>query len=190
MVQKYGFLEYEFKGFPLIASMAKMTKIQNDIRYMQNKLLSAILGDGELPLVSYLLPSKQQNYAGEVYDGSLVMGQKSSNFSFGDVQLQLTDPNNNKVNLTRDVDYDIEKGQILFKKRLSLPGEYNLTGSVTKQGARTESSIGVDETFQLFPKATTATVEPIRMNILYLGLSNPVSISFTWCNWFKTRISN
>ena len=170
------FLEYEFKGFPLIASMAKMTKIQNDIRYMQNKLLSAVLGDGELPLVSYLLPSKQQNYAGEVFDGSLVMGQKSSNFSFGDVQLQLTYPNNNKVNLTRDVDYDIEKGQILFKKRLSLPGEYNLTGSVTKQGARKEDKIDVNQSFQLFPKATTATVEPIRMNILYLGLSNPVSI--------------
>ena len=170
------YLEYEFKGFPLIASMAKMTKIQNDIRYMENKLLSAILGEGELPLVSYLLPSRQQNYAGEVYDGSLVMGQKSSNFSFGDVQLQLTYPNNNKVNLTRNVDYDIEKGQIIFKKRLNLPGEYNLTGTVTKQGARTESSIVVDQTFQLFPKATTATVEPIRMNILYLGLSNPVSI--------------
>ena len=170
------YLEYEFKGFPLIASMAKMTKIQNDIRYMENKLLSAILGEGELPLVSYLLPSKQQNYAGEVYDGSLVMGQKSSNFSFGEVQLQLTYPNNNKVNLTRNVDYDIEKGQIIFKKRLNLPGEYNLTGTVTKQGARTESSIVVDQTFQLFPKATTATVEPIRMNILYLGLSNPVSI--------------
>lgn len=170
------YLEYEFKGFPLIASMAKMTKIQNDIRYMENKLLSAILGEGELPLVSYLLPSRQQNYAGEVYDGSLVMGQKSSNFSFGEVQLQLTYPNNNKVNLTRNVDYDIEKGQIIFKKRLNLPGEYNLTGTVTKQGARTESSIVVDQTFQLFPKATTATVEPIRMNILYLGLSNPVSI--------------
>jgi len=170
------FLEYEYKGFPLIASMAKMTKIQNDVRYMENKLLSAILGDGELPLVSYLLPSKQQNYAGEVYDGSLVMGQKSSNFSFGDVQLQLTYPNNSKVNLTRDVDYDIEKGQILFKKRLNLPGEYNLNGTVTKQGARTEDKIAVDQTFQLFPKATTATVEPIRMNILYLGLSNPVSI--------------
>ena len=170
------YLEYEFKGFPLIASMAKMTKIQNDIRYMENKLLSAILGEGELPLVSYLLPSRQQNYAGEVYDGSLVMGQKSSNFSFGEVQLQLTYPNNNKVNLTRDVDYDIEKGQILFKKRLNLPGEYNLNGTVTKQGARTEDKIAVDQTFQLFPKATTATVEPIRMNILYLGLSNPVSI--------------
>jgi len=170
------FLEYEYKGFPLIASMAKMTKIQNDVRYMENKLLSAILGDGELPLVSYLLPSKQQNYAGEVYDGSLVMGQKSSNFSFGDVQLQLTYPNNSKVNLTRDVDYDIEKSQILFKKRLNLPGEYNLNGTVTKQGARTEDKIAVDQTFQLFPKATTATVEPIRMNILYLGLSNPVSI--------------
>ena len=170
------YLEYEFKGFPLIASMAKMTKVQNDIRYMENKLLSAILGEGVGTVVGYLLPSKQQNYAGEVFDGSLVMGQKSSNFSFGDVQLQLTYPNNNKVNLTRNVDYDIEKGQIIFKKRLNLPGEYNLTGTVTKQGARTESSIVVDQTFQLFPKATTATVEPIRMNILYLGLSNPVSI--------------
>ena len=172
------YLEYEFKGFPLIASMAKMTKVQNDIRYMENKLLSAILGEGVGDVVSYLLPSKQQNYAGEVFDGSLVMGQKSSNFSFGDVQLQLTYPNNNKVNLTRDVDYDIEKGQILFKKRLNLSGDYNLTGTVTKQGERTEDVIDVNQTFTLFSKPTSATIEAIRLNILYVKMNNPVNIAF------------
>ena len=32
------FLEYNFQGFPMIASISKLTKIQSDIRYIENKV--------------------------------------------------------------------------------------------------------------------------------------------------------
>ena len=37
------FLEYNFQGFPMIASISKLTKIQSDIRYIENKVLTQIL---------------------------------------------------------------------------------------------------------------------------------------------------
>ena len=37
------FLNYSFQGFPMIASISKLTKIQSDIRYIENKVLTQIL---------------------------------------------------------------------------------------------------------------------------------------------------
>ena len=37
------FLIYNFYGFPVIASLAKLTKMQSDIRYIENKVLNEIL---------------------------------------------------------------------------------------------------------------------------------------------------
>ena len=37
------FLQYNFYGFPVIASLAKLTKVQSDIRYIENKVLNEIL---------------------------------------------------------------------------------------------------------------------------------------------------
>ena len=43
--KELDFMDYEFKGFPLVASLSKMTKTQNNARYVENKLLSVILGE-------------------------------------------------------------------------------------------------------------------------------------------------
>ena len=37
------YLNYHFEGFPLIASLSKLTKIQSDIRFVENKVLENIL---------------------------------------------------------------------------------------------------------------------------------------------------
>ena len=82
------FMDYEFKGFPLVASLSKMTKTQNNTRYIENKLLSVILGEiavattGGGVLQAYLKTPKAQYFSGEVFDGSIIMGQKSSSFAF------------------------------------------------------------------------------------------------------------
>jgi hypothetical protein len=39
------YLDYEFKGFPLIASLSKITKTHNNLRYIENKILNTALGN-------------------------------------------------------------------------------------------------------------------------------------------------
>ena len=80
------YLDYHFKGFPLIASLSKLTKIKSDIRYLENKILENILStvnahEGGLNTYSTLLEaSKSSYYTGELVDASVVMGKKDSNF--------------------------------------------------------------------------------------------------------------
>ena len=78
--------------------------------------------------------------------------------------------------LVEDTDYEIIAGQIVFKKRLNTTGSYKLTGSVTKKDDRNITPITIKEEFSIIEKPSTATVEAIRMNILYEGLKNPVNV--------------
>ena len=134
------FMDYEFKGFPLVASLSKMTKTQNNALYIENKLLSVILGEiasvvsGPMGLQTYLKTPKAQYFAGEIFDGNVIMGQKSSSFDFEDIDLQIIYPGSNQPrNLVEEQDFDVESGQILLKKRLNQTGNYKLIGSVKKE---------------------------------------------------------
>ena len=177
------FMDYEFKGFPLVASLSKMTKTQNNARYIENKLLSVILGEiavsttGGGVLQAYLDTPKAQYFSGEVFDGSIIMGQKSTSFVFEEQDIKLVYPGSNTPrDLEEDFDYEIIEGQIVFKKRLTATGSYKLTGTVTKKDDRNITSISINEEFSIIEKPSSATIEATRMNILYEGLNNPVSV--------------
>ena len=181
--KELDFMDYEFKGFPLVASLSKMTKTQNNARYVENKLLSVILGEiavattGGGVLQAYLKTPKAQYFSGEVFDGRIIMGQKSTSFDFEEQDLKLQFPGSTQPrSLLEGTDYEIEEGQIVFKKKLSQTGSYKLVGSVTKLDDRNVTTISIDEEFSIIEKPSTATVEAIRMNILYEGLKNPVNV--------------
>ena len=181
--KELDFMDYEFKGFPLVASLSKMTKTQNNARYIENKLLSVILGEiaatttGGGVLQAYLKTPKAQYFSGEVFGGSIIMGQKSTSFDFEEQDLKLIYPGSTTPrDLVEDTDYEIIEGQIVFKKRLNTTGSYKLTGSVTKKDDRNVTTIPINEEFSIIEKPSTATVEAIRMNILYEGLKNPVNV--------------
>ena len=181
--KELDFMDYEFKGFPLVASLSKMTKTQNNARYIENKLLSVILGEiaatttGGGVLQAYLKTPKAQYFSGEVFDGSIIMGQKSTSFDFEEQDLKLIYPGSSTPrDLVEDTDYEIIEGQIVFKKKLNTTGSYKLTGSVTKKDDRNVTTIPINEEFSIIEKPSTATVEAIRMNILYEGLKNPVNV--------------
>ena len=181
--KELDFMDYEFKGFPLVASLSKMTKTQNNARYVENKLLSVILGEiavattGGGVLQAYLKTPKAQYFSGEVFDGRIIMGQKSTSFDFEEQDLKLQFPGSTQPrSLVEGTDYEIEEGQIVFKKKLSQTGSYKLVGSVTKLDDRNVTTISIDEEFSIIEKPSTATVEAIRMNILYEGLKNPVNV--------------
>ena len=181
--KELDFMDYEFKGFPLVASLSKMTKTQNNARYIENKLLSVILGEiafatsGGGIVQAYLKTPKAQYFSGEVFDGRIIMGQRSSSFDFEEKDIKLQFPGSSQSRaLVEGTDYEIEEGQIVLKKRLSQTGSYKLLGTVTRLDDRNITTIPIDEEFSIIEKPSTATVEAIRMNILYEGLKNPVNI--------------
>ena len=73
------YLEYNYKGFPMIASISKLTKIQTDIRYVENKVLTQILdavqnkGLNFSTFQTLLETTKPVYYTSDVIDAAVVM---------------------------------------------------------------------------------------------------------------------
>ena len=183
------YLDYEFKGFPLIASLSKITKTHNNLRYIENKILNTALGNirsgGDGRGIEDLVPTlsqDQQFFTGQRFGGKIILAQKSDLQVFQSIDLTLNGPGNSSKTLVQDDDFTVESGQIVFKNRISRAGLYTLKGKISKKGEGGTvdydiSNMNPPVTFTIIDEPSTANVEAIRMNILYIGLSNPVNIS-------------
>ena len=173
------FLIYNFYQFPVIASLAKLTKMQSDIRYIENKALNQILasisGKGtSLDTFQTLLEaSKPVYYTTDMVDAALVLGKKDAAFSPDTADLFL---NGTKL---RDNEYIIEKGKVVLQKRIGSPGTYDLTGTLSKKNPNTGEiqSISVSHKLVIIREPNSAVVSADNMKVFYRGLRNPTSIS-------------
>ena len=174
-----GFLEYNFYGFPVIASLAKLTKVQSDIRYIENKILNEILSSIQGKGLNFstfqtlLETSKPVYYTTDVVDAAIVMGKKDEGFKPDKVELFI----NGKP--LSDSEYFIENGKVVLKKRIGTPGTYDLTGTLSKRNADTQElvSIPVTQKLVIIREPNSAVVSADNMKVFYRGLRNPTSIS-------------
>ena len=170
------FLEYNFQGFPMIASISKLTKIQSDIRYIENKVLTQILNAVQNKGLNFntfqtlLETSKPVYYTTDVIDAAIVMGKKDESFKPDGVELFI----NGKP--LRSSEYKIESGKVVLNKKLSSPGTYELTGTVTKRNADSQElvSIPVNQSIVVIKEPNSAVVSADNMKVFYRGFLNPL----------------
>ena len=172
------YLNYHFEGFPLIASLSKLTKIQSDIRFVENKILESMLStinahEGGLNKYQTLLESsKSSYYTNELVDASVVMGKKDSNFKPSRVELFLNDQ---PIVLGRD--FTISAGGVQLNKKFSTPGSYKLTGKLFFERNNEEQSVDVAQVISVIDKPNDAVISADQMKVVYRGLPNDLSIS-------------
>ena len=174
-----SFLNYNFEGFPMIASISKLTKIQSDIRYIENKVLTQILNAVQNKGLNFntfqtlLETTKPVYYTTDVIDAAVVMGKKDEGFRPDKVELFF----NGKP--LRGSGFKIESGKVVLNKKITSPGTYDLTGTITKRNADTQElvSIPVNQSIVVIKEPNSAVVSADNMKVFYRGLRNPSSIS-------------
>src|SRR5690606_26784402 len=84
-------LSYHFEGFPLIASITKLTQLEADIKTTNSEILSILL-EGELQsavsMTNYeaiVVPEKTAFFNGENFKGRVVLGRFDNTMSFDKV---------------------------------------------------------------------------------------------------------
>ncbi len=172
------YLNYHFEGFPLIASLSKLTKTQSDIRFVENKILENVIStinehEGGLNKYQTLLESsKSSYYTNELVDASVVMGKKDSNFKPSRVELYLNDRS-----LVSGRDFNIAAGGVQLNKKFSAPGSYKLTGKLFFERNNEEQSVDVAQVISVIDKPNDAVISADQMKVVYRGLPNDLSIS-------------
>lgn len=170
-------LSYHYEGFPMIASMTKLTQIQADVKATNSEIFSSML-EGELTaavaMTNYgtILQSNRSAYfQGDTFDGAVVLGRTDES----------TRPN--RVELTLDGrplaadQYTIQGGRVVLNVNAGAPGEHKIGGNLIFAEGGKETLVPVDLSFTTISRPTDAIISADKMNVVYRGVENPMTIS-------------
>ena len=188
---KQSWLQANYEGFPLISSLAKLTMMQNDIRLTESDVLNALLGK-ELEIeskvntsnyITLLKADKGAYYQGETFDGSVVLGRKGGAQNPNNVELTL---DGRKLN---EDEYEKIPGGVKLNISSGRPGDRKIEGNLVFLNEGEESKIPVDQSFAVIAKPNSAVISADKMNVVYRGVENPMTISIPGIADNKIRAS-
>lgn len=164
-------LAYNFEGFPLIASVTKLTQMQGDAKAAENDILSAMLSgqlQSEVSLTNYeaiVIPDKTAFFSGEQFSGKVVLGRVDNTLQFDNVVI-----NGNEVSST-------QAGQVQLEFPAGNVGQQNITGELQFKEGDSIVTIPVRSSYSVIPKPNSAVISADKMNVVYRGVTNPMTIS-------------
>jgi len=175
---KQDWLNYHYEGFPLIASLTKITALQSDIKATEEDALKSML-EGELTnqvslknFATSLFASKSAFYSGEKYDGKLIISKTDNSSTPVKADLTL---DGRKLKEGRD--YKIEAGGIKMLISAGAAGDHEIKGTMFFMQDGEEIPVDVKNSFATISKPNAALIAADKMNVVYRGVANPMSIS-------------
>ncbi|WP_286971813.1 gliding motility protein GldM [Flavobacterium sp. UBA4854] len=166
---KEKYLAYHFKGFPAIASAAKLSAWQNDVQKAETDVYNSALGKAAVQAASYsnyqaiVVLDKNAYFQGEKVTGKVVLGRYDENTKPESVSGAVLDPATGqaKINLTA--------GSV---------GEQNIGGQFNFIEDGKKINLPFKGTYVVVPRPNSATISADKMNVVYRGVVNPISVSF------------
>ncbi len=158
--------EYHFESMPAIAAITLLTKIQNDVRYVEGEVIHMLskkvdMGDVRVNQIKALVIPTSKNIV------------RGGDFS-AQIILAAVDSTQRPQIYIDDTLLDTENGE--YAVRCNSTGDYTLNGyMLVNDGAGMQTRYDFAQNYTVVDP--TATVSASLMNVLYAGFSNPVSIS-------------
>jgi gliding motility-associated protein GldM len=176
---KVKYLDYHFKGFPAIASLAKLSAWQNDAKKAEADVISAALGKAAVQTASYsnyqaiVVLEKNAYFQGENVKGKVVLGRYDEN--------------------TKPTSFQgpgrLENGQAIISTTAGGVGEQNINGQFTFLEDGKTIPLKFSGKYVVVPRPNSATISADKMNVVYRGVPNPMTISFAGVGSDKVRAS-
>ncbi|WP_431125594.1 gliding motility protein GldM [Flagellimonas flava] len=175
---KVDWMNYHFEGYPLVASLTKITQLQADIMSTEQEVLKGLLEGNLTEAVSLknfatsLSASKTAFYTGEKYDGKIIISKTDNSSKPVRAELKL-----DGRNLTADKDYILEEGGIKLLISAGAAGDHTVSGTMFFMQDGEEIPVEVNNTFATITKPNAAVISADKMNVVYRGVANPMTIS-------------
>ena len=172
---KKSWLNYNFQGFPAIASFTKLTAMQNDVKMTEANMFNLFLGnslDEAVSLKKYqaiVLADKSAFFAGEKFQGKVVLG-KYANVTPTKLSVQ-----GKEINVAEAVD---STGAAKLDFNVGNVGEHKIDGKFTFLEDGKPLEIDIVGNYVVVPRPNSATISADKMNVVYRGVVNPMTISF------------
>ena len=182
--KELDWIDYRYKGYPLVASLMNLTQIQSNIKNTESDVLSTLL-QGEqkkqLSLSNYqgiVRLDKTAYFAGERVKGEVVLGRYDATLVPDKVTLNGADATD-----------DVQNGQVVIDMGAGNVGEKNITGKITFTQDGEPVEVPFESKYSVIAEPSSAVVSADRMNVVYRGLDNPISVSLPGVGSSNLKVS-
>ncbi|SDX39548.1 protein involved in gliding motility GldM [Lutibacter oricola] len=164
-------LNNRYEGFPLISTVTNLTAMQTDIKTTQSEIFSNLLGgqlESDVSMSNYktiLIPEKSAFFQGENFKGKIVLGRYDASLKPSEVVV-----NGRKVT-------KIEDGGAILEFPAGSVGERDIKGKFVFIENGEPVEIEINSSYAVIPKPNSAVISADKMNVVYRGVVNPMTIS-------------
>jgi len=185
------YVSYHFVGFPSVSSLTKMTQTQNDIRSVENEYLSKLL-EGDLKALSQvseqnyetvMTTTKGAYYSSDSFDGIISLGRVDETTKPERVELKIDG------RPLSENQYEFKGGRVALKIGAGSVGEHKITGNLIFMQDGEEVPVQVEKSYTTIAKPNSATIAADKMNVVYRGVVNPMTIDFAGIDPNKVNAS-
>ena len=177
-----SWIDYNFKGFPLIASITKLSQLQADIKSTESDIIAGMFQTSLISAASLtkyqpiVVPEKSAFFQGEAVKGKVILGKFDPDLIAKSVIV-----NGQSVKATA--------GQAEFSFGAGAVGEHEITGTFNFDEGGKVVSLPIKGNYVVVPKPNSANISADKMNVVYRGLPNPMTISFAGISDDKVKAS-
>lgn len=168
---KLDWIDYNYKGFPLIATITKLSQIQADIKTTESDIMSGMFQTdlvAAASLTAYqpiVVADKSVFFQGEAVTGKIILGKF-------DPSLQA------KSVIVNGSNVRAEAGQAKFSFGAGNIGEHAISGSFNFEENGKTVALPIKGSYVVVARPKSATISADKMNVVYRGVVNPMTISF------------
>jgi len=166
-----SWIDYNFKGFPLIASVTKLSQLQADIKTTESDVMAGMFQSDLVAMASLtkyqpiVVPEKTAFFQGETVKGKIILGKFDPDLVAKSV-------------IVNGQSVKAEAGQANFSFGAGAVGEHDITGTFNFDENGKVVSLPIKGNYVVVPQPKSANISADKMNVVYRGLPNPMTISF------------
>lgn len=168
---KQAWLNNRYEGFPLISTLTNLTSMKTDIKMTNSEIYEMVLGgqlESDVSMSNYktiLIPEKSAFFQGENFKGKIVLGRYDASLKPSEVVV-----NGKDISTIKD-------GGAMLDFPAGAVGEREVKGKFVFIENGEPVEIEINETYAVIPKPNNAVISADKMNVVYMGVDNPMTIS-------------
>ncbi|TRX24425.1 gliding motility protein GldM [Flavobacterium franklandianum] len=179
---KLDWIDYNYKGFPLIATVTKLSQLQADIKTTESDVMTGMFQSdlvAAASLTAYqpiVVLEKSVFFQGEAVKGKIILGKFDPSLKAKSVVVNGTS-------------VQAQAGQANFSFGSGNIGEHPITGSFNFDENGKVISLPIKDQYVVVARPKSATISADKMNVVYRGVVNPMTISFAGISADKVSAS-
>lgn len=179
---KLDWIDYNYKGFPLIATVTKLSQLQADIKTTESDVMTGMFQSdlvAAASLTAYqpiVVLEKSVFFQGEAVKGKIILGKFDPSLKAKSVVVNGTS-------------VQAQAGQANFSFGSGNIGEHPISGSFNFDEGGKVISLPIKDQYVVVARPKSATISADKMNVVYRGVVNPMTISFAGISADKVSAS-